>query len=174
MHTLCHPVCMCIYKFHSTGWPRHLAVSRVRARVLVTCHVSRVTAAWRSCQPQPTRGVSLDLHLGSQQPGRGGPCPIIAMHFTMSIFLPAISKKKIAQYFFISHLQIILWKLTENAHYKARPCRSWWVPDTNMENMEKLSAAAASCWAQLGRCCTQMRSLWHFPRKIGHFVTLVS
>ena len=51
-------------------------MSRVRARVLVTCHVSRVTAAWRSCQPQPTRGVSLDLHLGSQQPGRGGPCPL--------------------------------------------------------------------------------------------------
>ena len=68
-------------------------MSRVRARVLVTCHVSRVTAAWRSCQPQPTRGVSLDLHLGSQQPGRGGPCRLIAMHFTMSIFLPAILKK---------------------------------------------------------------------------------
>ena len=68
-------------------------MSCVRARVLVTCHVSRVTVAWRSCQPQPTRGVSLDLHLGSQQPGRGGPCHIIAMHFTMSIFLPAILKK---------------------------------------------------------------------------------
>ena len=136
----------------------------------VTCPVSRPRGA--AASPNPHQEFHLTCTLAATCWPGADLAALLQCIFTFIFLLPANFEISICPVILFSLILNIFWKNLQKA--SAAPAWGWWVPDTNMENMEKLSSDAASRWAQPGRCCTQMRSLWHFPRKICHFVTLAT